>query len=282
MDADGSNRVELTAGVAPSFSPDGERIVFSRATAEDGARVYTVAADGSDITAVTAGAAGAEATHPSFAPDGELIVMDYSDSSSPAGVYTITPEGTGLAQLGPGGPNDECCAAFSPDGDEIVHFWEGDRCDKSDCLPSLALIAADGGNPRRTAPVAAAAPPDWGPVPPGGLPGIARLRLAAPAWRTAAPGRIRTLRVGLWSDGDAPVKQIRVCARVPRSDPARLLGAECKSFGQEVQGGRHKHAHFRLEVPPRADGRTLSVRYTASSRNGGFDHDRTRIKVEPR
>jgi dipeptidyl aminopeptidase/acylaminoacyl peptidase len=281
MEADGSDRIELTKGVSPSFSPGGERIVFSRETTGSGAnaRVYTMAADGSDVTPVTSGAPGAAATHPSFAPDGELIVMDYSDSSSPTGVYTITPEGTDLAQVGPDGPNDECCAAFSPDGNEIVHFWEGDRCDNSDCLPSLALIAADGSNARRTAPVAAAAAPDWGPVPPGGLPGIASLQLAAPAWRTAAPGRIRTVRATFWSDGDASVNNIRVCARIPRNDPGRLLGAECKSFGREAPGGRRRRAHFRLEVPARADGRTLSVGYTASSRNGGLDHDRTTIKV---
>jgi WD40-like Beta Propeller Repeat len=282
MDADGSNQVELVEGLSPSFSPDGERIVFSRETAGDDARVYTMAANGSDVTPVTSGAAGAEATQPSFAPDGELIVMDYSDNASPAGVYTITPEGTDLTQVAPGGPNDECCAALSPDGTEIAHFWQDDRCGKSDCLPSLALIAADGDNARRTSPVATAAAPDWGPVPPGGLPGIARLRLSAPAWRTAAPGRIRTLRVGFWSDGAAPVNNIRVCARVPRNDPARLLGAECKSFGREVPGHTHRHAHFRLDVPARANGRTLSVGYTASSRNGGLDHDRTMIKVRPR
>jgi hypothetical protein len=287
MDADGSDLTELTEGVTPSFSPDGERIVFSRPATdgEDGARVHTIAVDGSDITPVTSGAEGVEAVLPSFAPDGELIVMDYSDRSVPpdfpSGVYTITPEGNDLTQVAPGGPNDECCGVFSPDGQEIAHFWLGDRCDKTDCLPSLALMGPDGSDARRAAPVSTAGALDWGAVPPGGLPGVARMRLSAVDSRTVSPGRRLTFRAAVKSHGDADVNQVRVCARIPLNNPGRILGAACKSFGRIAPGSRRR-AHFRIQVPRWAAGRTLSVGYRASSRNGGLDYDRTAVKVKMR
>jgi WD40-like Beta Propeller Repeat len=61
---DGSNPVWLTSGTGPSWSPDGDQIVFEGA---DG--VYTMGADGSNPVWLTNG------TAPSWSPNGDQIVF---------------------------------------------------------------------------------------------------------------------------------------------------------------------------------------------------------------
>ena len=76
MRPDGSQRRQLTklGGVAqaPSWSPDGRRIVFSANVDERRFDIYTVGADGKDVRLVTS---GEDSFEPAWSPDGKTIAF---------------------------------------------------------------------------------------------------------------------------------------------------------------------------------------------------------------
>lgn len=96
---------------SPAWSPDASRIAFAR-----GDSIYTVNADGSNITKV----ASAErfANDPAWSPNGRRIVFDGLDT-----IYVVDADGSdrtlildGTPGSGPGMP------AWSPDGTRILYF----------------------------------------------------------------------------------------------------------------------------------------------------------------
>ncbi len=133
----------------PAWSPDGSRIAFISSRAEAGGhdarnyRLYTMAADGSDVRLVGPGADDpyfAAGPHPPrWSPSGEriaFVVYEYDgDWEAGRSVYTVGADGSGLAKVADAvsGP------AWSPDGERIaVAGLEGDEGG------ALYTVAADG------------------------------------------------------------------------------------------------------------------------------------------
>jgi Tol biopolymer transport system component len=106
---------QLCADVSPDWAPSGQLIVFSR-IAREGSSLYTVRADGSQLTKITNSAAAA---NPQWSPDGRQIAFDGSDK-----IFIVDADGSDQKLLldgawgsGPGVPS------WSPDGTKLAFFY---------------------------------------------------------------------------------------------------------------------------------------------------------------
>jgi Tol biopolymer transport system component len=152
---------------APSWSPDGTRLVFQRTNNMIepvlASALYTIRADGTRLQRLTLPGAP-DAGEPAWSPDGSTIAFS-SDclfgSGCPglggsADIYTIRPDGTCLRQLTHnGGTIKSASPSWSPDGSRIV-FWTRDPASLG-----LATIRRDGGDERQVT-MGLDAHPDWG------------------------------------------------------------------------------------------------------------------------
>jgi Tol biopolymer transport system component len=115
VDASGANKTDLTDGSvaddSPSYSPDGSRIVFTRGSG----RIYTMNADGTNMTPVGAGAVGDTAV---FSPDGSSIAFGRYDSGIGYRIFKVRSSGGTPVPL-TSGPRD-FDPNFSPDGSHIA------------------------------------------------------------------------------------------------------------------------------------------------------------------
>jgi len=115
VDASGANKTDLTGGSvadgSPSYSPDGRRIVFTRGSGT----IYTMNADGTNMTPVGAGAAG---DSPVFSPDGSSIAFGRYDSGIGYRIFKVRSSG-GTPVPVTSGPKD-FDPSFSPDGSHIA------------------------------------------------------------------------------------------------------------------------------------------------------------------
>ena len=143
VEADGSNMVQLTSGPqwdnTPSWSPDGNQIVFQRGFFEGDNYIVTIDVDGSNETPLTAGSP--EEYVPSWSPDG-------------ANIGYVTGHGQ-LALMAPDGSNRREIVAnhavggilggmsWSPDSSQIAYTR-----DLGECI-GIVLINADGTDERR-------------------------------------------------------------------------------------------------------------------------------------
>ena len=143
IEADGSNMVQLTSGPhwdnSPSWSPDGNQIVFQRGFYEGDAYIVTIDVDGSNETPLTAGSP--EEHSPSWSPDG-------------ANIGYVTEHGQ-LALMAPDGSNRREIVAnhavggllggmsWSPDSSQIAYTRDLGEC------TAIVLINADGTDERR-------------------------------------------------------------------------------------------------------------------------------------
>jgi Tol biopolymer transport system component len=119
LEADGSGFRKLTSesgnNAFPSFSPDGERLVF-RSGREGAMNLFTIKADGSDLRRLTTGRW--TDTMPDWSPAGDQIAFA-SNREGEFEIWLVKPDGANLRKLvGGGGRNNH--PHFSPDGKWIV------------------------------------------------------------------------------------------------------------------------------------------------------------------
>jgi Tol biopolymer transport system component len=108
---DGTGRRKLTDpnggyDLAPNWSPDGARIVFSRAF-QGTYNIWTMNADGSDLKPITSG----DDEHPAWSPDGAKIVFERGGAET-WDLWTMNPDGSEQAPL------------FQSGGDDIWPDWQ--------------------------------------------------------------------------------------------------------------------------------------------------------------
>ena len=150
--ADGSGLKVLTDGPNhsgfPSFSPDGQRLVYRVLGTEEGLRILNLA-DGK-ITHLTDG----HDNFPVWSPTGDRIVFT-SYRTGNFEIYTIRPDGKDLRQLTRDGGND-AHAAWSPDGRSLLFTtsrtgWKDEAALYPDAQSygELAIMRADGTHVRQ-------------------------------------------------------------------------------------------------------------------------------------
>ena len=143
IEADGSNMVQLTSGPhwdnSPSWSPDGNQIVFHRSFFEGDSYIVTIDADGSNETPLTAGSTKEHS--PSWSPDGATIgyVTEYGQ------LALMAPDGSNRREIvanhaGGGGWGG---MSWSPDSSQIAYTRDLGEC------TGIVLINADGTDERR-------------------------------------------------------------------------------------------------------------------------------------
>ena len=154
-DPDGSNRTKLTMNKAldcsPTWSPDGSRIAFvsNRTRAVYDYRLYTMAADGSDVVQVS----DYRAAYPSWSSDGSRIAYQ-----GEFGLEVIHPDGSGHRTF-PDPNSNLNFPDWSPDSTHIV----GAAADQ------VWVMDSDGGNPEA---IASGGQPSWETLPGNGAPNL--------------------------------------------------------------------------------------------------------------
>lgn len=145
MDADGSNRVQLTtsgsADYSPQISPDGARIVWARQVGggDAGLEICTMNIDGSDVACLTDDATADR--WPRWSPDGGRIFFESERDGAPE-IYAMNADGTEPVRLTNSlGSNTR--PVPSPDGMKVLFTStrDGDF--------EVYAMNADGANPVR-------------------------------------------------------------------------------------------------------------------------------------
>ncbi|MFC5175651.1 hypothetical protein [Nocardioides taihuensis] len=134
---------------SPTWSPDGTMLAFVGGAFDENydldQQLYTVAADGTGLTALTA--TYPYAGNPTWSPDGALIayqeVPDERDSFGEGDLYTIAPDGTGRTRLLDSGGTDSD-PVWSPDGTQIAYSSDGASWEYPGVLHGIWLADADG------------------------------------------------------------------------------------------------------------------------------------------
>lgn len=140
---DGSGRTQIAGDAAralfePSFSPDGEWIVFESHPydQEKGGELWKVRADGSRLTRLTH---GRDDRQPNWSPRGDRIVFQRSEKGR-WDIWTIDVNGGRARNVTRSRVIDETDVAWSPSGRWLVYSQGGDGID----VASLFTIGADG------------------------------------------------------------------------------------------------------------------------------------------
>ena len=153
-DGSGLSRITNHSGppwyIEPSWSPDGQWIVFEAANdVPDDRRqgsIWKVGADGSGLTQLTDGpGSGTDDRQPNWSPKGNRILFQRRTSGSDDwNLYTMAADGSDQRQLSIARFNDTD-ASWAPNGACVV--YSSDHGGLS--VPNLFVIPADGGNPAR-------------------------------------------------------------------------------------------------------------------------------------
>jgi Tol biopolymer transport system component len=166
LDSDGSGRRRLVPFRAdePTWSPDGERIAFTRHFTIDSSDIYVVDADGSDLRRLTRRSSRSPgANSPAWSPDGRRIAFvrwpdQRNDLFTGAEIYVVDTDGGGprrvtarpLESPGDFGP------VWSPDGKRIA-FVRASEQDVTD----VYVVNPDGSGLRRLTRTGDASEPAW-------------------------------------------------------------------------------------------------------------------------
>jgi TolB protein len=143
MDYDGANVQYLTDSstivIAPRFSPDGNRILYTSFTSGF-PRIYEM-----DLGSVQSRSLeeqpGTMTFAPRYAPDGQTVVFSLEQGGN-SDIYAMNSRGGGAARL-TSAPSIETAPSYSPDGSQIV--FESDRSGTQ----QLYVMSAGGGEPVR-------------------------------------------------------------------------------------------------------------------------------------
>lgn len=142
MDYDGSNQRQITnhqnLTLNPSFSPDGERLVYTGFT-RDASYLFIVARQGGGRVRIGTGVN--LNTSPVFSPDGRDIAFVGSVAGNPD-IYVIRDDGSNLRRL-TSGNSIESTPSWSPNGRQIA-FTSG-----RSGSPQIYVMDAEGTNVRR-------------------------------------------------------------------------------------------------------------------------------------
>lgn len=160
-----THRVAGGSAIEPSFSPDGEWIVFEAVGGTAGDRrgsLWKVRRDGSALTRLTGGPDGElDDRQPNWSPRGDRIAFQRRRAGSEDwDLYTIAADGRDLRPVvtGPSGDTD---VSWSPDGRWLV--FSSDHGGRAQ--PKIFVVAAGGGQPQAVTsdPGPADAAPSWSP-----------------------------------------------------------------------------------------------------------------------
>jgi TolB protein len=145
IDPTGLNPTSLTSTAddddEPSYSADGERIVFSRRPASGpSSQIWIMNHDGSGQTQLTSGSAGD--FRPAFSRDGERIAFARNVPGPSTQIWIMNADGTGQTQLTFPGPNGDSARSptFSPDGQRIAFSHDDGATD----FQGIWVMNADG------------------------------------------------------------------------------------------------------------------------------------------
>jgi TolB protein len=93
MNADGSAERRISFGggwyAAPDWSPDGQKIAFTR-RGSDGLRIGVMNADGSEQRVLTT---GPRDEGPTWAPSSRELIFSRTDATGRSGIYRLSVEG---------------------------------------------------------------------------------------------------------------------------------------------------------------------------------------------
>jgi TolB protein len=135
-----------TVAYEPSYSPDGQWIVFEShpLDVETHGAIYKVRADGSGLKQLTDGTG--DDREPNWSPAGDLIVFQsHARTPNDIDLWVMTSDGTGIRNLTQSPDSEDTDASWSPDGKYVVYSSNYGGLDNA----NVFAIAVAGGTPVR-------------------------------------------------------------------------------------------------------------------------------------
>jgi len=144
MNPDGSSQTNITNDPRPDFqpawSPDGNRIAFSRIDYDGSQSIWVMNADGTNQQRLST----ADGGDPTWSPDGTKITYNGFDAAfTNLDVYVMNADGTGIVNL-TNNPAHDILPAWSPDGQWIVFASLREKDVKNFQHMSVYLMHPDG------------------------------------------------------------------------------------------------------------------------------------------